>query len=51
MARVQASTAVTNKAARRVLEKLGFKREGVLRSFMPGPRGREDYVMYAKTKR
>src|SRR5262245_40089675 len=34
--RVQASTAVTNTAMRTVLERLGFREEGVMRSFMPG---------------
>ena len=45
--RVQASTWVENHAMRRVFEKLGFVEEGVLRSFMPSERGRDDYVMYA----
>jgi RimJ/RimL family protein N-acetyltransferase len=45
--RVQASTWVENRAMRRVLEKLGFVEEGVLRSFMPSERGRDDYVLYA----
>jgi RimJ/RimL family protein N-acetyltransferase len=45
--RVQASTWVENHGMRRVLEKLGFAEEGVLRSFMPSERGRDDYVMYA----
>jgi RimJ/RimL family protein N-acetyltransferase len=45
--RVQASTWVGNRAMRRVLEKLGFLEEGVLRSFMPSERGRDDYVLYA----
>jgi RimJ/RimL family protein N-acetyltransferase len=50
VSRVQGSTAVTNKAMQRSFEKAGYKREGVLRSFMPGPRGRVDYLLYAKTK-
>ena len=45
--RVQASTWVENHAMRRVFEKLGFVEEGVLRSFMPSERGRDDYVLYA----
>jgi RimJ/RimL family protein N-acetyltransferase len=45
--RVQASTWVENHAMRRVFEKLGFVEEGVLRSFMPSGRGRDDYVLYA----
>lgn len=48
--RVQASTAVDNRAMRRVCEKLGFKREGVLRSYMPAGTGRDDYVLYAVTR-
>ena len=35
---------------RRVFEKLGFAEEGILRSYMPSERGRDDYVMYAITK-
>ncbi len=49
-ARVQASTWVENHAMRRVLEKLGFTEEGVLRGYMPSERGRDDYVMYGITK-
>lgn len=49
--RVQASTSVKNKAMQRVLEKLGYRREGVLRGFMPENGTRTDYVMYAKVKR
>ena len=45
--RVQGSTWVENRAMRRVFEKLGFVEEGVLRSFMPSERGRDDYVLYA----
>lgn len=49
--RVQATTAVTNGPMRRVLERLGFVEEGVLRAFMPSAdQGREDYVMYAVTE-
>lgn len=47
--RVQATTAVTNGPMRRLLERLDFLEEGVLRAFMPTPEGREDYVMYAVT--
>jgi RimJ/RimL family protein N-acetyltransferase len=46
--RVQASTDVTNAAARRVLERAGFEFEGVLRGYLPGDRReRADYAMYA----
>lgn len=49
--RVQASTAVTNAAMRRVFEKLGFREEGVMRAFMRGPDGvGVDYVLYAVTR-
>jgi RimJ/RimL family protein N-acetyltransferase len=57
--RVQASTAVGNAAMRRVLERLGFAYEGVMRAFMPArtppapgqaePR-RDDYALYAVTR-
>ena len=47
--RVQASTWIENHAMRRVFEKLGFVEEGVLRSYMPSERGRDDYVLYAIT--
>jgi RimJ/RimL family protein N-acetyltransferase len=49
-ARVQATTAVGNAAMRRVLERLGFAWEGVMRGFMPEGSGRTDYAMYAVTK-
>jgi len=45
--RVQASTVVHNVAMRRVLERIGFQLEGVLRSFMLRGRVRDDYAMYA----
>ena len=49
--RVQASTSVDNVAMRRVLERLGWGFEGVLRSFSPGADGgREDYALYAATR-
>jgi RimJ/RimL family protein N-acetyltransferase len=48
MARIQASTAVGNEAMRRVLERLGWTFEGVLRDYFPREGGgREDYVLYA----
>ena len=31
----------------RAFEKAGFEREGTLRSFMPDPAGRADYLLYA----
>jgi RimJ/RimL family protein N-acetyltransferase len=48
--RVQATTDVRNVAMRRVLEKLGFELEGVLRAFMPDGDGRADYTLYAITR-
>jgi RimJ/RimL family protein N-acetyltransferase len=49
--RVQASTSVDNVAMRRVLERLGWELEGVLRSYSPAEgEGREDYAMYAATR-
>jgi RimJ/RimL family protein N-acetyltransferase len=51
LARVQASTAVSNAAMRRVLEALGWELEGILRAYGPGENGgREDYAMYAVTR-
>ena len=48
--RVQASTALSNAPMRSVLEKLGYRFEGVMRSFMPTPDGgRDDYALYAAT--
>jgi RimJ/RimL family protein N-acetyltransferase len=49
--RVQASTSVDNAAMRRVLELVGYRCEGVLRSYGPSrDGGREDYAMYAATR-
>jgi RimJ/RimL family protein N-acetyltransferase len=48
-ARVQAGTAVGNLAMRRVLERLGFTCEGIMRAFMPEGSGRTDYALYAVT--
>ena len=48
--RVQATTDLRNAPMRRVLEKLGFEEEGVLRAFMPEGDGRADYVLYATTR-
>ena len=52
MHRIQASTALDNAAMRTVLERTGFAFEGVMRAFMPdGHGGREDYALYALTRR
>ena len=49
--RIQASTWVENTAMRRVLERLGWQHEGVLKEFMPTPDGGlHDYAMYAITR-
>jgi RimJ/RimL family protein N-acetyltransferase len=49
--RVQATTDVDNAQMRRVLERLGFEFEGVLRGFMPIPGGPpRDYAMYGLTE-
>jgi RimJ/RimL family protein N-acetyltransferase len=51
LSRVQASTAVSNVAMRRVLQGLGWELEGVLRAYGPSENGgREDYAMYAVTR-
>jgi len=47
--RVQAGTDVENVAMRRVLERLGFALEGVMRGFMPSPQGPRDYALYGIT--
>jgi RimJ/RimL family protein N-acetyltransferase len=50
--RVQASTWVENTAMRRVLEKLGFAFEGVMRGFWPdGGAPRQDFALYAVLRR
>ena len=48
--RVQASTAEDNIAMRRVLEKLGFRFEGIMRGFMAVGDHREDFALYGVTK-
>lgn len=49
--RVQASTWVENVAMRRVFERLGWRLEGVMKSFMPTPEGKlDDYALYAITR-
>jgi len=48
--RVQLTTDVNNVAMRRVAERLGFGREGVLRGFMPSTGGPRDYEMYGMTR-
>jgi RimJ/RimL family protein N-acetyltransferase len=48
--RVQASTDLENTAMLRVLERLGFGFEGVLRGCMPTGDGALDYAMYGITR-
>jgi len=48
--RVQITTDLDNTAMRSVAERLGFRFEGVMRSFMPSVDGPRDYAMYAITK-
>jgi RimJ/RimL family protein N-acetyltransferase len=48
--RVQAGTDLENVAMRTVLERLGFGLEGVMRGFMPSPKGPRDYALYGITK-
>lgn len=50
-ARVQASTSLGNAPMRALLARLGFREEGVLRSYFPAEDGREDYVLCALTRR
>lgn len=48
--RVQLTTDLDNAAMRGVSERLGFRFEGVMRSFMPSVDGPRDYAIYAITK-
>jgi RimJ/RimL family protein N-acetyltransferase len=48
--RVQLTTDLDNAAMRAVAERLGFGYEGVMRSFMPSPKGPRDYALYAMTE-
>lgn len=48
--RVQITTDVDNAAMRALSERLGFRSEGVMRSFMPSDDGPRDYAMYAIIK-
>lgn len=48
--RVCGSTWIENAPMRGAFEKCGFALEGVMRAFMPGPQGRQDYALYAITK-
>ena len=45
--RLQALVHPGNVPSIRVLERAGFQREGLLRRYQPGKRGREDRLMYA----
>ncbi len=48
--RVQLTTDVDNTAMRGLSERLGFRFEGVMRSFMPSASAPRDYAIYAMTK-
>jgi RimJ/RimL family protein N-acetyltransferase len=45
--RVHAGAAVPNTGSRRVLERAGFRYEGVLRSYLPDAAGRHDVALYS----
>jgi RimJ/RimL family protein N-acetyltransferase len=45
--RVHAGAAVANTGSRRVLERAGFRYEGVLRSYLPHAAGRQDVALYS----
>ena len=47
LARIEALPEVENRASQRVLERVGFQREGVLRSFQEVRGRRRDMVMYS----
>jgi RimJ/RimL family protein N-acetyltransferase len=47
MARVQAFAHPHNSASAKVLERLGFHREGLLRDYRPGEQGREDRILFS----
>ena len=48
--RVQAGTAMENAGMRRVLERLGYTFEGVMRGFMGPPSARQDFALYGVTR-
>jgi ribosomal-protein-alanine N-acetyltransferase len=45
--RVQAGTGVNNGPMRAVLERLDFRKEGIMRGYAPGQHHREDVALYA----
>lgn len=45
--RVEADCDVDNQASQRLLERLGFQREGRLRAFASMPQGRRDFFLYS----
>lgn len=47
MERIQALAHPENPRSHAVLDRLGFRREGLLRAYRPGARGREDRIMFA----
>ncbi len=48
--RLELSTDAENVAMRRSAERAGYTLEGVMRSFMPDPKGRRDYALYSMTR-
>lgn len=47
--RVQLTTDLDNARMRRAAERVGFAMEGVMRAFMPSPKGPRDYALFAMT--
>ena len=47
LGRVEADCDVDNQASQRLLERLGFQREGRLRAFASTPNGRRDFYLYS----
>ncbi|MFY9616364.1 MAG: GNAT family protein [Candidatus Dormiibacterota bacterium] len=47
MQRIEADCDIDNKRSQRLLERLGFQREGTLRAFARMPGGRRDFYLYS----
>jgi RimJ/RimL family protein N-acetyltransferase len=47
MQRIEADCDIENERSRRLLERLGFQREGTLRAFARMPGGRRDFYLYS----
>jgi len=50
MVRVEADCDVENERSQRLLEALGFQREGTMRAFARMPQGRRDFFLYSLLK-